>query len=184
MKKGSSNQGRCFLFFLLTGLCLLLLDVASKYFIYYHFPYMQHTTPFYPYGGIAVFQGVLGIDFCINRVTNLGGAWGIFSSYPIVLLIVRIATFFSLLIFTLFLNDQKKRRIPLFLIIVGALGNILDSFFYGSVIDMFHFVLWGYSFPVFNFADTMIFLGVVSLAAQSLFRKKKKYEPVLSNQSP
>jgi signal peptidase II len=49
------------------------------------------------------------------------------------------------------------------LIIAGGIGNILDYFIYGHVVDMFHFILWGYSFPVFNVADASIFMGIVSL---------------------
>jgi len=180
MKKAFSKKRR-FLPFLITGLVLLIADMISKYWIYHSLPNMHYASPFYPYGGIGVFQNVLGIDFCINRVTNLGGAWGIFGSYPIVLLIVRIAILLGVLIYALFLNDVKKRRIPFLLIITGALGNILDCFIYGSVVDMFHFTLWGYSFPVFNVADAMIFLGVFSLILQSLFQKKKKHARAFSN---
>jgi len=156
--------------------------MISKYWIYYHFPNMQYALPFYPYGGIGIFENLLGIDFCINRVANIGGAWGVFGSFPVVLLIVRIAILFGVMIFAFFLNEEKKRRVPLLLIIIGALGNIFDCFVYGSVVDMFHFILWGYSFPVFNFADMLIFFGVATLILQSLFHKKKKNVPTLSNQ--
>ena len=180
MKKASSRK-RQFMSFVTVALILLACDMISKYFVFYTLQTAHYVSPFYPYGGIGIFQNFLGIDFCLNRVTNLGGAWGSFASFPIVLLIVRIAIFFGVMVFTFFLNDEKKRRVPLLLIITGACGNILDSFIYGSVVDMLHFVLWGYSFPVFNFADMMIFLGVTTLALQSLFQKKKKHAPSLSN---
>ncbi|MCB1080337.1 MAG: signal peptidase II, partial [Chlamydiia bacterium] len=52
------------------------------------------------------------------------------------------------------------------------------------VIDMFHFVLWGYSFPVFNVADMMIFFGVATLLIQSLLEKVKtqgSYNPLFKS---
>lgn len=169
---------------LLLGLSLLLFDILIKYWVYHYLSINDYTSFLYPYGGIGVFQNILGIDFCITRVTNLGGAWGIFSSYPIVLLIIRIGILFGVVTYTVFLNDIKKRRLPFLLIITGALGNILDCFIYGFVIDMFHFTFWRYSFPVFNIADSLIFLGVASLVIQAVFQKKKKYVSKFSNQSP
>lgn len=167
--------------FFIIALVLLGLDLFSKYWVYYKLLSAHYALPFYPYGGVGVFQNIFGIDFCITRMTNLGGAWGIFSSYPIVLLILRIAIFSGMLVYVLFLNEIKKRRFPFLLIITGACGNILDSFIYGAVIDIFHFTFWGYSFPVFNIADSLIFLGVSSLVLQSLFEKKKKHVSSISH---
>ena len=43
--------------------------------------------------------------------------------------------------------------------LAGALGNIVDSLFLGHVVDMIHVVFWGWDYPVFNVADSFIFLG-------------------------
>lgn len=97
------------------------------------------------------------------------------SSIPYVLLGARIVIILALAIYTFFLNKVSQRSIPLLFILVGATSNILDFFTYGAVVDLFHFVLWGYSFPVFNVADTLIFFGVASLLVLSLFEKRKCY---------
>lgn len=166
MRKGFSK-------FLGVGLILLLVDAFTKYLVLVRLNLSSISySPFYPYGGVGIFQDFFGIDFCITKVTNFGSAWGIFSSHPSVLLIVRMGILLSLFVYTCFINNQKRRRLPLFLIIVGATGNILDSWIYGFVIDMLHFNLWGYSFPVFNLADSMIFLGIFSLIFQSFFQRK------------
>jgi len=57
---------------------------------------------------------------------------------------------------------------PFALILTGAVGNVLDYFVYGHVIDMLHFVLWTYDFPVFNIADSLITLGVAGLMGATL----------------
>lgn len=57
------------------------------------------------------------------------------------------------------------------LIMGGALGNVLDRVRFGAVADFFDFHLMGYHWPAFNIADSAIFLGVVLLLLESLWRK-------------
>ncbi len=148
-----------------------IIDAASKYWVDQNLIHIRYATPFYPYGGIGVFQNVLGIDFAINKASNTGGAWSLFSTFPKTLLVVRIAIILSLLSYALFFNKERKRDLPFMLIITGALANIADTFIYGSVVDLFHFVLWGYSFPIFNVADMLIFFGVTIMIFQELLKK-------------
>ena len=58
-------------------------------------------------------------------------------------------------------------------ILAGAIGNVLDSYIYGHVIDMFHFVFWGRSYGIFNFADAMIFLGGFGLLIATYEKKRR-----------
>lgn len=51
----------------------------------------------------------------------------------------------------------------MWLIVTGAAANAFDYLRYGYVVDFFHFTFWGYSFPIFNLADTYITLGAASL---------------------
>ena len=111
----------------------------------------------YPYGGIGVFENLFGgIDFSINYIQNTGAAWGMLSGFSSFLFIFRIILCIPL-VYLLYKRDTK---IAFLMILAGALGNIIDFAFHGFVIDMFHFSFWGYSFPVFNIADSLIFLGV------------------------
>jgi len=167
----------------LFSLLLFALDATTKYFTFAHFSGSGYGSFSYPYGGIGVFQDFLGIDFSINCVLNKGGAWGVFSSFPKVLLGVRIGIILALAVYTLFINPLKKRTFPFLLIIIGALANIIDVFIYGAVVDMFHFVFWGYSYPVFNVADMLIFFGVAILIMQIISEKLKK-DPINATESP
>jgi lipoprotein signal peptidase len=47
----------------------------------------------------------------------------------------------------------------------GALGNMLDRFRIGSVIDFVHVSYKAWSFAVFNFADAAITIGVMAVLA-------------------
>lgn len=123
-------------------------------------PLMGTQEFFYPYGGIPGFRNFLGIEFSIVYAFNTGAAWGIFSEYKDLLLVARVLLLGALVAFAFFYNDNPQYRLPFALIIAGALGNIVDYFLYGHVIDMFRFVFWGYDYPVFNLADASIFIGI------------------------
>lgn len=55
------------------------------------------------------------------------------------------------------------------LIVGGAVGNIVDRFVHGAVVDFLDFHLAGWHWPAFNVADTAIVCGVGLLLADSLF---------------
>lgn len=156
--------------FLPLYICLAVLgvDIVSKYFTHTYLPVMNPSWLWFPYGGIPVFKNFLGIEFSISHQINRGAAWGVLSDYQIPLLYLRIALIALLVIYALLFNRHSNRSIPLALITAGALGNVIDYFLYGHVVDMLHFILWGYDFPVFNFADSAIFIGMMGLLLLSL----------------
>lgn len=149
------------------GLVVLLIDYYTKAKTDQFLPRMSESSPFYPYGGLAVFQNFLGIEFSISHTINKGAAWGLGSNFQMPLLYLRMALIGALFVYTIFYNNKPMLTFPLVLILAGALGNVVDYFLYGHVVDMFHFVLWGYDFPVFNVADISIFLGIVWLTLLS-----------------
>jgi signal peptidase II len=152
---------------------LLIVDFASKYWTMQNIAMMSWLHPYFPYGGIGVFR-FWGIAFSLNYVQNTGAAWGLFSQYPLLLVAARIIIVVVLAIYLLFYNHDKKKVWPLFLIITGAVGNIISYLLYGFVIDMFLFNFWGYSFPVFNVADMMISIGILWFLLLGIPWKKKK----------
>jgi signal peptidase II len=152
-------------------LALLGLDALSKFLIHEYVPLTMWSAPIYPYGGVPVFENILGIDLSLAHVTNRGGPWGIVSSHHGPLVALRIFAIFCIVGHLLFFNEKKIREIPLAMIIAGAVGNVMDSFFYGHVIDMIHFVFWGHSFAVFNLADAFISVAVAFLLVHACIEK-------------
>ena len=57
--------------------------------------------------------------------------------------------------------------------IAGALGNVIDRFFLGYVVDFIRFAFWN-RFPTFNVADIAITVGVALLVIYILFIDGKK----------
>ena len=67
-----------------------------------------------------------------------------------------------------FKKDNKLNIISFSLIIGGLLGNLVDRIFRGYVIDYLNFYIFKYDFPVFNFADCLIVVGVIILLIRML----------------
>lgn len=153
---------------------VLVADFISKSLTNTYLPLMRPYWLWYPYGGIGIFKDFIGIEFSLSHQINHGAAWGVLADYQIPLLYLRIMLIVFLTVYAIFFNRYPHRNIPLALIIAGATGNVIDYFVYGHVVDMLHFVLWGYDFPVFNIADTAIFMGVASLLALSCIESSPK----------
>jgi len=153
---------------------LLAIDCFSKWFVHSYLPLMSESSPVYPYGGIGIFQNFLGIGFAITHLTNTGMVWGMLSGSRFPLLIVRMIVIVGLLFYVFVKRPRFTVSLPMALVVAGALGNVLDALFYGHVVDMFFFRFWGYSYPVFNLADSFIFIGVFWLLGLSFKKKHAK----------
>jgi len=149
-------------------------DALLKVYVRTHISPIHLIASIYPYGGIGVIEAWHGIDFSIVHAANNGAAWGLFASLKEYLLYARVLIIGALLSYLLFVKTGRFRHICLLFITAGAIGNVLDMFLYGHVIDMFYANLWGYSFPIFNLADTFICCGVCLLLLESYFLKLKR----------
>lgn len=158
--------------FLFIGFLILILDQLTKGGVYAYLNVIEASDYWYPYGGIGIFRNIGGIEFSINHMTNTGAAWGLFGGHQLILIVLRIILIVSLIFYLFYFNQNRSWQLPLILIIAGALGNVIDFFIYGHVIDMFHFVFWGYDFPVFNVADSAISIGIASLFFLSMGKSK------------
>lgn len=69
-------------------------------------------------------------------------------------------------------KDRAFAHAGFALIIAGAIGNLIDGFLYGHVIDyiLFHTATW--SFAVFNLADSFITIGAGLVILDELFGPK------------
>jgi signal peptidase II len=61
----------------------------------------------------------------------------------------------------------------------GAVGNLIDRALFGYVIDMLDFYIGSYSWPVFNIADSAIFIG----AALMIYDSFKNGEPAKKSET-
>lgn len=117
-----------------------------------------------PYG-----QPVIAIENILNftLIDNAGIAFGFFDRHPKVLLVL---IFISLLIlasvaWSLFKQKTLDARAMdfwgLVLIVGGAVGNLIDRFRHGAVIDFIDLDFWPLQdFAIFNIADSAISFGI------------------------
>ncbi len=116
---------------------------------------------------------LLGQFLQLTLIYNKGAAFGLFPQAGTFFLV------FSMIVATvpfLFLSQVLKRpalvQVGVALICGGALGNVLDRLSYRYVVDFIHFSFW----PVFNIADSAIFIGSLLFILSILpgARKSKK----------
>ena len=183
--------------YFLLALCIIIIDQVSKMLVYHN---MQMGTA----GEIDV----IGDWFKLHYLLNPGMAFGIKSSHEygkLLLTLFRLGAMIGIGYYMFYLYRNKAHQGLLWsmgLILGGAIGNVIDSTFYGvlldnapagsptpwfhgQVIDMLFFPLFdGYYpdwmpyvggryflffSPVFNIADSSIFIGVVLIL---IFQKK------------
>ncbi len=106
-------------------------------------------------GPIPIWEGV----FQLNYQENTGAAFSILTGQRWLLLVVTVVLL-AVLLWALFTGWMKNSwgRMSLRLIIAGAIGNMIDRFLLGYVVDMLDFCL--IDFPVFNVADVLLCVGV------------------------
>lgn len=113
--------------------------------------------------------------FYITYWRNKGAAWGVlqngrFLFIPLTIIISAV------LIYVLYKANNKLLKLSLSLILAGAVGNLIDRVFVGSVVDFLQFFFGSYEFPVFNVADMMVDIGAFILIIYIIFFHKDKEE--------
>ena len=70
-------------------------------------------------------------------------------------------------------KNQVLLPLAIAMLIGGAIGNVIDRFLYGHVIDFLDFYIQNWHWPAFNLADSAIVLGVTLFIWDSFFSKKE-----------
>jgi lipoprotein signal peptidase len=123
-------------------------------------------------GNLSVHLPILPfVCFDLAYVENTGMAWGLFSSFQFLILLLRMVLIAIIGFGMMKSKSIQSQIVPYALIFFGAVGNVIDTFVYGHVIDMLHFTFWGNSYGIFNIADAMIFLGAIFI----IFSRNRPY---------
>ncbi len=103
-------------------------------------------------------------------VHNTGGAWGILGDMTLLLGLVSVLICVVIAIFVFAYRDISPLAIiSLALVFAGGLGNAIDRFEYGYVVDMISTIF--IDFPVFNVADIGVTCGIVLFVISIIFSK-------------
>lgn len=185
----------------LAALLIIIADQLIKVWVKFHM-YQGEEIKFLGDRGMLHYTENNGMAFGME----LGGDWG-----KLALTLFRIVAVIAIAYGIVYLIKHKYHRGLIMngaLILAGAIGNIIDSTFYGvvyhyaslfhgRVIDMFYFPLisgvfpnwvpvWGgqdYIFfrPVFNLADASISVGVILIL---IFQKHYFKQEVVEQSAP
>ena len=148
-------------------ICLFcfLIDLISKILI---------VSNFSLYESKIIIKNVFNFTF----VKNTGIIFGLFQGKNIFIVIFL---FFVIFLYLFFLKNEFKKlyflynknlyfKIAIGLLLGGAIGNIFDRIYRGYVVDFLDFIIW----PVFNLADSFIFISLVIFSFILFFDKKYK----------
>jgi signal peptidase II len=162
--------------YLFVALAIILLDAWTKWLVSTHID-IHDSIPLIP----NLFQLV--------HVRNTGAAFGIGANaqsriVPLLLNIGAIGVFFVVVAYA-FRSAVSDRLLQsgLHLILGGAIGNLIDRFRLGYVVDFLDvYVNWGgqpHHWPAFNVADSAICIGIGLLFLD--MRKKPEELPALES---
>ena len=155
------------MYFWLTVSLVFIVDQISKYILQLNMA---------KYESIPIIPQV----FYLTYIENPGAAFGILAHYTnffimTTLLVIGVTLFF----YRKIVVTSTLMQLEVGLIIGGSLGNLADRIRIGHVVDFLDFRIW----PVFNFADTAIVVGVGLLIWDTLFNtKSERRDKVVNNE--
>lgn len=148
------------IFALLMSVILVLGDQLVKWWVVQNFAL---------YSGMDLIKGIVNIFY----IQNTGAAWGIFSGEMVFFFGITAVAVVAMLY--LMYQERGKSKIAMaayVLILAGAIGNFIDRFRLGYVVDMIR--LEFIDFPIFNVADMYLTIGVAILFIYIIFVEGKK----------
>lgn len=112
--------------------------------------------------------------FHLTYVQNPGAAFGLMAGQTWIFVVTAVLVVGGV-VYGQFRIPRRERltRLALGMIGGGALGNLYDRLMFTYVVDYLDFQIWPY---VFNFADSMIVIGVGLLVLALLKEEKAKGE--------
>ncbi len=182
---------RKYLIILSMALIILVFDQWSKFVVVSKLSSFKFKTEqekgfkdFYtirhplPVGKVSVVPGF----FDIRYVENPYGAWGMFAgvSDKIRGWLFPTLSLFAVGVLIWFIITVPADNILLILamgcVSGGALGNFVDRFNYGYVIDFLDFYIGRLHWPTFNVADSFITIGLLLIIADSIIQSRKEIQ--------
>ena len=163
-----TRKVRQFLFFLIGLAVSIGLDQWTKKLAVLH---LKGKQPF------VIWDGVFELYYSENR----GAAFGMMQGKQGFFFLIGVAVI-AAVVWLLMRMPSGKRYLPftgcLFLLVSGAVGNMIDRISNGYVVDFLYFKL--IDFPIFNVADCYVVVSTMSLILLFFFFYKEEELEFLS----
>ena len=120
--------------------------------------------------------------FDITYIHNKGAAFGMLSNHRWVFMVVSTIAIIAMSVYLFrFCKEGMFFKVGLALVISGGIGNMIDRIILGYVVDMieatFIETLFGWSFAIFNVADSFVCVGagiVIFCLIRDIIKESKK----------
>lgn len=116
----------------------------------------------------------------ITHQRNTGAAFSLLADAPgwqrwfFITLAILVSAYLVSWLWRIRMSRQSILRAGLSLVLGGAIGNVIDRIYLGSVVDFIQVLIMGWPFPSFNVADSAITVGAVLLIIDTLFFSGKE----------
>jgi signal peptidase II len=130
-----------------TAIVVVFFDQLTKFLVRNNFELNQ---------SISIINNIFNFTY----IQNTGAGFGILKTQTAILVFISIAVLGVIL----YNFDKIKSKETLLQVLVGfvlggTIGNLIDRIAYGYVIDFLDISIW----PIFNFADSFVTMGVFGL---------------------
>ena len=136
-----------------------------KLFIFFFLIFFDLFSKFLVKNKLELNQSIeLNNFFDLVYVQNYGVSFGILSGLISHWFLICIGLIVTLLVvYLMFISNKKSERLAYFIIIIGAISNILDRTINTYVVDFISIHYNELYWPAFNFADIYITIGIIML---------------------
>jgi signal peptidase II len=140
---------------------LIILDQVVKQWVVATYPLQGPGQP-------------IGLGFYFTYEQNTGAAFSLFRDNPVALGTLSAVVASAILVYLIRKGKtiEALQRYALASILAGAVGNMIDRFRLGYVVDFIHFQIPSFNFAVFNVADSCVVVGAILLIGSSLLRNR------------
>lgn len=150
------------IYFYICAIIIVVLDQLSKYIVVHN---------------MLIGEQIAIIDqfFYLTSHRNSGAAWGMLQGQMFLFYIITVIVIVGIIYYAQTEGKASRLiRLPLSLILGGAIGNFIDRLINQEVVDFLDFVIFGYDFPIFNIADSALVCGVILLFVGTIIYDKKE----------
>ena len=148
----------------------------NSFFILVFFVFCDLITKFFIKNNFLINESKKINSFLdIVYIQNYGVSFGFLSGLVSYWILVIVGLLVTSLIYYLMINSFKKlEKLAYFIIIIGALSNILDRIINSYVVDFISLHYDNFYWPAFNFADIYITIGIIMLIISFFIKSKKQ----------
>ena len=130
-----------------TALIIIIIDQVAKFLIKTNFQ-LNQTLP------------IISNIFHLTYIHNFGAGFGILQHQKYFLIFISIIVIgFIFYYLDRIRNNERLLQMLVGFVLGGTIGNLTDRIINGYVIDFLDFRIW----PIFNFADSFVTIGVIGL---------------------